>query len=257
MHHNKPPRKHLNRRSYDNLVFGRQPVLELLQSEKDVDSLLLQSGAQGDIIFQIREIAGLRHVPIKSVPPEKLNRLTGGTHQGVIAFTAEVSYVEIEDLLPMVIESGEAPLFIVLDGVTDIGNFGAIARTAWAAGAHAIIISSLGAAPVNADAVKASAGALQDLPVCRTDNLAATLAYLQLNGLQIYGADAHASLTPAETDLTLPSVLVVGSEDNGISLNIRSLLTDTIALPMGRNFDSYNVSVAAGMLLYEVLRQRG
>lgn len=256
MQHNKPPRQHLKRRAFDNLVIGRQPVLELLQSDKEVDSVFIQGGTQGDILMEIRKAATLREIPLKTVPVEKLNRLTGGNHQGVVAFTAEVEYVNIEDLLPYIIEQGETPLFLILDGITDIGNFGAIARTAWASGVHAVIISTYSSAPVNADAIKASAGALNDIPVCRTQQLGKTIDYLLLNGLQIIGAEATAREKPSDLDLTLPCAIVMGGEDHGISDEVKSLLTARTAIPMVRKFDSYNVSVAAGMLLYEVMRQR-
>ncbi|HAE13915.1 MAG: 23S rRNA (guanosine(2251)-2'-O)-methyltransferase RlmB [Chitinophagales bacterium] len=256
MRPNRQPHRHAKRRAHDNLVFGRQPVAELLQGDKEVDSILIQTGAQGDVLKQIRQLAVMKGVPVKSVPVEKLNRLTGGNHQGVIAFTAAISYVSIADLLPLIIESGEVPLIIVLDGITDVGNFGAIARTAWAAGAHALVIAGTGAAPVNADAMKASAGALQEIPVCREAILATALETIQLHGLAIYGADAHASAIPATTDLSIPCAIVMGSEDRGISSEARAMLTETVSIPMARDFDSYNVSVAAGMLLYEAMKQR-
>lgn len=250
------PRKHLKRRSYENLVFGRQPVVELLQGEKEVEQVLLQAAGTGEAISIIRKICSERNIPVKTVPPEKLSRLTGGNHQGVIAFTSPVRFQQLEDVVQLTIEQGEAPLLLLLDHITDIGNFGAICRTAWAGGVHAIVIPTTGAAPVNGDAIKASAGALQQLPVCRVDRLEDALDYLLLSGLQIVGAAAEGNTTPQQIDFSLPCAIVMGSEDEGISPSVRSKLTELVAIPMQRTFDSYNVSVACGMLLYECMRQR-
>ncbi|MBC8046953.1 MAG: 23S rRNA (guanosine(2251)-2'-O)-methyltransferase RlmB [Fimbriimonadaceae bacterium] len=244
------------RRKFDNLIFGRQPVLELLNSEKSVDKILLQNNTDGDILSEIKKIAAQKNIPVKYVPVEKLNTLTGGIHQGIIAFTAEIEFQNIENILPLIIEQGNVPLFVLLDGITDVRNFGAIARTAYAAGAHAIILAENDAAPVNAEAMKTSAGALSKLPVCREKNFNHTLEYLKLNGLQILGADSKAEKMCFEIDFTLPVVIILGSEDIGISPSVKKYIATTIKLPMQNNFDSYNVSVAAGMLLYEIMRQR-
>jgi len=244
------------RKKFDNLVFGRQPVAELLNSDKTVDKILLQQSASGDIIPMIKQKAVEKVIPLQYVPVEKLNALTGGNHQGVIAFTAAISFQSIEDVLPFVIEKGETPLILILDGITDVRNFGAIARTAWASGVHAIVIPAHNAAPVNSDAIKASAGALQQIPVCREKNYEAVLKYLQLNGLQIIGADANAAKFIYDTDLNIPTAIIMGSEDEGISHISRKYITSTVKIPLRNNFDSFNVSVAAGMILYEVMRQR-
>ncbi len=156
-----------NRRKFDNLIFGRQPVIELLDSEKTVDKILLQQSAQGEIIPLIKKKAAEKEIPLQYVPVEKLNGLTGGNHQGVVAFIAAVEFQSIENILPFIIEKGETPLILILDGITDVRNFGAIARTAYASGVHTIIISLNSAAPINEDAIKTSAGALTKIPVCR------------------------------------------------------------------------------------------
>lgn len=244
------------RKKFDNLVFGRQPVAELLNSDKTVDKILLQNSAQGDIVPLIKQKAMEKAIPLQYVPIEKLNALTGGNHQGVIAFTAAISFQKIDDILPFIIERGETPLLLILDGITDVRNFGAIARTAWASGVHAIIIPAHSAAPVNSDAIKTSAGALQQIPVCREKNYELVLKYLQLNGMQIIGADSNAGKFIFDTDLTVPTAIIMGSEDEGISALSRKYLTNTVKIPLQNNFDSYNVSVAAGMILYEVMRQR-
>ncbi|MEZ5014853.1 MAG: 23S rRNA (guanosine(2251)-2'-O)-methyltransferase RlmB [Chitinophagales bacterium] len=247
---------HFKRKKFDNIVFGRQPVVELLQSDKEVDTLYIQQGATGVIIQEMIRLAQSRHIPVKQVPAEKLSRFTGGNHQGVIAFTTDIAFEHIEDVLPFIIEKGEVPLLLILDGITDVGNFGAIARTAYGAGVHAIVIMAQHAAPVNGDAIKASAGALNNMTICREKNLDQVLQFLILNGMQIIGLDAQATTPVFQVDLTLPTALVMGSEDTGISSSARKFISHTVHIPMQNAFDSYNVSVATGMVLYEVMRQR-
>lgn len=244
------------RRKFDNLIFGRQPVIELLQSDKTIDKILVQNDAGGDIISQLKKLAAQKDIPFKYVPVEKLNQLTGGIHQGVIAFTSEIEFAKIENILPYIIEQGKIPLFILLDGITDVRNFGAIARTAYAAGVHALIIPFNETAPVNAEAIKASAGALLKIAVCREKNISDTMHQLKLNGLQIIGADAKSEKLISQTDFTIPSVIILGSEEEGISSAARKYIDAYASLPILNDFDSYNVSVAAGMILYEIMKQR-
>lgn len=244
------------RKKFDNLIFGRQPVIELLQSGKTIDKILIQSDAEGDIIFQLKKLAAKKDIPVKHVPAEKLNMLTGGIHQGVIAFTSEIEFSKIENILPYIIEQGKIPLFILLDAITDVRNFGAIARTAYAAGVDALLIPFNETAPANAEAIKASAGALIKIPVCREKNISHMLHQLKLNGLQIIGADAKAEKLISQANLEIPSVIILGSEEEGISYAAKKYIDEYVSLPALNNFDSYNVSVAAGMILYEVMKQR-
>ncbi len=246
----------IKRKKYDNLVFGRQPIIELLNSDQTIDKIYLLGTAQGDVIPEIKKLAAEKEVPLQYVPVEKLNTLTGGNHQGVIAFTSEIDFLKIDQLLPHIIESGETPLLLVLDGITDVRNFGAIARTAYAAGVHGLIIPAQHSAPVNGDAIKASAGALQRMPVCREKNFELVLKYLKLNGIQLLGTDTKAEHFISESDLTIPTAIFMGSEDEGLSAVSRKYLTGTVKIPMINPFDSYNVSVATGMILYEAMRQR-
>lgn len=244
------------RKAYDNIVFGRQPVIELLQAGKPIDKILLQQSAHGDIVQEIRRIAKENDVPVKTVPEEKLRKITGGNHQGVIAFTAEIEFQKIENILPMIIERGETPLLMILDGITDVRNFGAIARTAFACGVHALIIPFTDTAPVNAEAIKSSAGALHNIAVCREKNLQAVVDFLELNGIALIGTDSNAEKKIFQMDLSIPLAFVLGSEDAGMSYVIRKRLTAAVSIPVMHQFDSYNVSVAAGMVLYETMRQR-
>ena len=248
--------QHKKRKKFDNLIFGKQPVLELLKTDKTVDKILIQAGSESDAIFEIRKIASQKNIPLKYVPVEKLNTLTGGIHQGIIAFTSEIQFQKTADVLQYVIEQGSTPFFLLLDGITDVRNFGAIARTAYAAGVHALIIATNDAAPINEEAMKTSAGALHHLAVCREKNIVEIIRYLKLNGLQILGADAHANMFLDEADLKIPLCIVMGSEDEGIQNQIKNILDYSIKIPMNQQFDSYNVSVAAGMILYETMRQR-
>ena len=245
------------RKAFDNLVFGRQPVLELLAGDKTIDKILIQQSAQKEFIAEIRAKAREKEIPIQFVPVEKLNTLTGGNHQGVIAFTTEIHFEKTEDVIPFLIGEGKVPLLLILDNITDVRNFGAIARTAYAAGVDALIIPASHAAPVNSEAIKASAGALQNISVCREQNLLSVLEYLHLNGIQIFGADANAEHFIYDADFTVPSAIILGSEDKGISGELRRYIDTTIKIPIVNSFDSYNVSVAAGMILYEVMKQRG
>ncbi|MFN0276151.1 MAG: 23S rRNA (guanosine(2251)-2'-O)-methyltransferase RlmB [Chitinophagales bacterium] len=248
--------KFYHRKKFDNLVFGRQPVLELLNSERPVDKIILQNGIAADVISEIKKFAYQKNIPVKNVPVEKLNTLTGGVHQGIIAFTSEIEFASIEDVLPYVIEQGKTPLLLILDSITDVRNFGAIARTAYAAGVDAIIISTHDAAPANAEAMKASAGALAKITVCREKDFQQALDYLLLNGIQIIGTDSNAETKCSAADFTIPVAIILGSEDEGISSSLRKYISTNVKLPMQKKFDSYNVSVSAGMVLYEVMRQR-
>lgn len=237
-------------------MYGRQPVLELLDTEASVDKIFMQQNAHGEILLQIMHKAGEKGIPVQKVPQEKLSALTGGNHQGVIAMTTEVHFYTLEQMLPFLVEAGKTPLFLILDGITDVRNFGAIARTAHGAGVDAIIIPFSHSAPLNADAVKTSAGTLRKIPLCRERNMQEALAYLSLNGIRIFGADAHADLRLRDADLSVPLALVIGSEESGISGTVRKHLDATLRIPISEDLDSYNVSVSAGMLLYEVMRQR-
>ncbi|MFN3940276.1 MAG: 23S rRNA (guanosine(2251)-2'-O)-methyltransferase RlmB [Chitinophagales bacterium] len=244
------------RKSYDNVVYGRQPVLELITTSKPVDKILMQQGAHGDVISEIRKTAKEKGIPVKVVPEEKLKSITNANHQGVIAFTAAVAFQKLEDILPFVIEKGETPLILILDSITDVRNFGAISRTAYASGVHAIVIPFMDTAPLNSEAIKASAGALQNIPVCRAKNLQAVMDYLELNGITIIGTDAQSTTSIYQVDLTVPLAFILGSEDTGISYVLQKRFIYSASVPMARPFDSYNVSVAAGMILYETMRQR-
>jgi 23S rRNA (guanosine2251-2'-O)-methyltransferase len=256
---NKP--HHHNRHEeaqYDGaLIYGIHAVTEAVRAGKEIDKLFMQDGLRGDLIAQLKQLLREKGILYKTVPPEKLQRLAGSkNHQGVAAFLSPVGFRRIEEVLPALFEAGRVPLLLMLDRVTDVRNFGAIARTAECAGVDAIIIPSRGAAAINADAVKTSAGALHTLPLCREDNLKLTLDYLKDSGLRIAACTEKGSTDHYETDLSGPMVVIMGSEEDGISGEYLKRADVRVKIPMRGAISSLNVSVATGIVLFEVLRQR-
>jgi 23S rRNA (guanosine2251-2'-O)-methyltransferase len=237
-------------------IFGVHAVLEALNAGKDLDKVLVRRGAGSELVKKLLGALGKMEIPVQLVPVEKLNRITGKNHQGVIAFLSEISYVDITTLLPMVYEKGEEPLILLLDGVSDVRNFGAIARSAECAGVHAIVIPASGSAAINADAIKTSAGALHRIPVCRHRDLLTVMRFLQDSGLKIFAASEKAAESMHNTDLTGPAGLIMGSEDTGISQQLLRYADKLVSIPMKGSIASLNVSVASGVVLFEMLRQR-
>ena len=242
------------------MIFGIRAVIEAVDAGKTLDKVLLRrdmsSALAKELLERLERVGSQGVTQVQRVPVERLNRFTDKNHQGVIAFLSPVDFFRIEDLVQAAFERGETPLVMVLDGITDVRNFGAIARTCACAGVHALVIPARGSASVNGDAVKTSAGALHSLPVCKVDNLQDTLRYLRDSGLALVAATEHASLSYTATDLTRPLAIVMGSEEKGIfDANLR-LCTDRVRIPITGTIESLNVSVAAGVMLFEALRQR-
>ncbi len=240
----------------ENYIFGIRAVLEAAQAGKDLDKVLVRRGGGSDLLKKLLAVLSKMEIPVQQVPVEKLNRITGKNHQGVIAFLSEVSYLDITTLLPSIFEKGEDPLILLLDGVSDVRNFGAIARSAECAGVHAIVIPASGSAAINADAVKTSAGALHRIPVCRHRDLLTVMRFLKDSGLRMFAATEKATDSMYATEMTGPAGLVLGSEDTGISAQLLKIADSWVSIPMKGNIASLNVSVAAGVLLFEILRQR-
>jgi 23S rRNA (guanosine2251-2'-O)-methyltransferase len=236
-----------------DIVFGIQSVLETLRAGKEIDKLLVQRELGN---LEVLEFARLRGVPVQKVPIEKLDRITRKNHQGVIAFVAAVSYAKLENVIADAFERGETPLLLLLDRVTDVRNFGAIARTAEAAGVHALVIPAKGAAQINADAMKTSSGALNFLPVCREPDLLQTVRDLQASGIQVVGCTEKVGKTIYEVDFTPPTALILGSEEDGISDDLLRMADELARIPLRGRVGSLNVSVANGVVVYEALRQR-
>jgi 23S rRNA (guanosine2251-2'-O)-methyltransferase len=238
------------------LLVGRKPVLEALEQGVTIEKIFLLRTANGTDIISIKQKARELNIPISQVPVEKLDYLTKVQHQGVVAWTSLLQYVELQAGISYVVEKGEVPLFLLLDGITDVRNVGAIARSALCCGAQGIILPTSHAASLTEEAIKTSAGALRKILLCRTPSVQQAMDTLRLNGIQILGTQMKGSVPVYESDLTIPSVIVMGAEDTGISKDVLKRADQLIRIPMVTNFDSLNVSVAAGMILYEALRQR-
>ncbi|MDX2279020.1 MAG: 23S rRNA (guanosine(2251)-2'-O)-methyltransferase RlmB [Saprospiraceae bacterium] len=240
-----------------NLIYGHHPVVEAIRAGKAVEKLFFQQGVRGELEKEIRHLAKEYNIPLQVVPKEKLNKLAGGNHQGVAAYLALVDFQSIEDILPLVFEQGQIPLLLMLDSVSDVRNFGAICRSAECMGVHAIIVPQAGSAPANEDAMKSSAGALARVRICRVRSLFSTLEWLQQAGIQIVATALTAQAYPTyEVDFTLPTAILMGSEGVGVHPKLIKMSDQVVKIPQATDFDSLNVSVAAGILLYESIRQR-
>ncbi|SFF41922.1 23S rRNA (guanosine(2251)-2'-O)-methyltransferase RlmB [Sunxiuqinia elliptica] len=240
----------------DDFIFGIRAVIEAIDSGKEIDKILIKKGLGGELFKELFEKIRALNVPFQYVPMEKINRITRKNHQGVLAFISPVTFYDVENFLPSVFEAGKTPLLLVLDQVTDVRNFGAIVRTAECAGVDAILIPEKGAARINADAVKTSAGALHLLPICRTKDLKKSVIYLKESGLKIAAATEKASYSYTQADLSGPTAIVMGSEEKGIEPAILRLADEQLQIPILGKIESLNVSVAAGLLVYEAVRQR-
>ncbi len=240
----------------DEMIFGIRAVIEAIEAGKEIDKLLIKKDLQGDLSRELFNILKGRHIPVQRVPVEKLNRITRKNHQGVIAYTTQITYQHIEDLVPTLFEEGKNPFFVLLDGVTDVRNFGAIARTAECAGVDAIIIPSKNSVSVNADAIKTSAGALHTIPVCREDNLTKSIKYLKNCGIHIAGATEKGNRSYTKGTYDGPVCLIMGAEDRGIPQEHLALCDEWVKIPILGHIGSLNVSVAAGVLIYEIVKQR-
>ena len=238
------------------MIFGIRAVIEAIEAGKEIDKLLIKKDLQGDLSRELFNILKGRHIPMQRVPVEKLNRITRKNHQGVIAYTTQITYQHIEDIVPTLFEEGKNPFFVLLDGVTDVRNFGAIARTAECAGVDAIIIPSKNSVSVNADAIKTSAGALHTIPVCREDNLTKSIKYLKNCGIHIAGATEKGNRSYTKGTYDGPVCLIMGAEDRGIPQEHLALCDEWVKIPILGHIGSLNVSVAAGVLIYEIVKQR-
>jgi len=238
-------------------IYGIRAVIEAVRAGKTLDRIYIQKGLNNQLFHELRKELQGKSIPYQIVPAEKLNRLSSNkNHQGVIATISEVVYHKVEDLLSSIFESGQIPLIVILDKVTDVRNFGAIARSAECAGAQMIIISEQGTAPVNADAIKTSAGALHRIPVCRERNLKETIDFLKSSGLKIIACHEKTEKLIYETDLKTPLAVIMGSEESGISPEYLKRSDDQVKIPMKGSIASLNVSVASGIVLFEAVRQR-
>jgi len=240
----------------ENFIFGTRAVIEAVNSDKQVEKVLITRSNDNELQKELIDLLKKHKIYFQFVPFQKINRVTKKNHQGVIAFISPVTFYDVEEIVTRVFEEGRIPLIVVLDGVTDVRNFGAIVRTAECAGVDAILVPEKGSAQINADAVKTSVGALLKLPICRTRSLRITLEKLQNSGLKIISASEKAKNNYYQSDFNLPLAIVVGAEDTGVSKSIISLSDEFVKIPLLGEIKSLNVSVAASILIYESVKQR-
>lgn len=238
------------------MIFGIRAVIEAVEAGKDIDKVLVKRELSGELFMELQEQLRRYEIPMQKVPVERIERITRKNHQGVIAFTSAVTYQKLEHIVPLLYEEGKIPFILVLDGLTDVRNFGAIARTCEVAGVDAIVIPARGSVSVNADAIKTSAGALHSLPVCRENSLKEAIVFLKNSGIKVVAATEKAASFHTETDLSVPVAIVMGAEDTGVASEHLRICDELVRIPQFGTIQSLNVSVAAGVLIYEVVRQR-
>ena len=241
----------------NEMIFGARAVIEAIQAGKEIDKVLIKKDIQSDLSKELLAVLKDTFIPVQRVPVERINRITKKNHQGVIAFISPITYQRTEDIVPFLFEQGKNPLLIMLDGLTDVRNFGAIARTCECAGVDAIIIPNKNSVSVNADAIKTSAGALHTLPVCREANLRNTIKFLKDSGFKIIAATEKGDYDYTKADYEGPTCIIMGAEDTGVSYDNLALCDEWVKIPMLGTIESLNVSVAAGVLIYEAIKQRG
>lgn len=250
--------RHQHQRPKKNtLVIGREAIIKALKERKQLERIYLQSNVHGPVIDEIKNLAATELVPINKVPVEKLNSFNVSNHEGCIAQISKIQYQDLQQIISFVVENGNVPLFVILDGVTDIRNIGAIARSAYSFGVQAIIIPDKGVGSLNEDAILTSAGALEKIAVCRVNSLMKAIDELHLNGIKVIATEMTAEKLIKEVDFTEPCAIVMGGEEHGIYPALMKICDEKVKIPMPGDFESLNVSVATGVILYEALRQRG
>ncbi|MBW3469970.1 23S rRNA (guanosine(2251)-2'-O)-methyltransferase RlmB [Arthrospiribacter ruber] len=239
-----------------DFIFGTRAVIEAINAQKDIDKILVDKEVNNELVKELLKLAKQERIPVVRVPDGKLNRITRKNHQGVIAHMSSIQYASLDNVIEECYSKGVAPMILVLDRITDVRNFGAIARTADCAGVHAVVIPEKGSAQINSDAVKTSAGALNHLPVVRVKNLYYTVKDLKKMGLNIVSVSEKTERLMYEADFTLPTALILGSEEDGISQELMGISDEFVKIPMAGNIESLNVSVSAAVVIYEGIRQR-
>ena len=239
-----------------NFIYGSRAIIEAIEAGKELDKLLVQKDLKNELITTLLQRCRDYSIPVQRVPVERLNRITRKNHQGAVACLSAVAFASLDNLITEAYQKGENPLFILLDRITDVRNFGAIVRTAECAGVNGVIVPSRGNAQIGSDAMKTSAGALNHIPICRADNLKNTINELKNNGICVIACSEKAIESIYKKDLTGPVALLMGSEENGISAEYLKHCDAHISIPIKGKIESLNVSVATGIILYEALRQR-
>ncbi|MGE0088894.1 MAG: 23S rRNA (guanosine(2251)-2'-O)-methyltransferase RlmB [Bacteroidales bacterium] len=239
-----------------DFIFGIRAVIEAIKADKLIDKLVIRRGLTGELSHELMTLINELQIPYQLVPNERISRITPKNHQGVVAFISPIEFQNIEQIIPSLFEAGKTPFVVILDKVTDVRNFGAITRTAECAGVDAIIIPEKGSARISGDAVKTSAGALHKIPVCRVQNLLQTIKFLKSSGLQVIAATEKAADYYYEIDFSVPTAILVGSEDQGVEVEYLRISDKLVKIPILGEIESLNVSVAAGVLMYEAVKQR-
>ena len=237
-------------------IFGLRAVIEAINSGETIEKIFLQKGLKGDLSQELESLIKQNGISQSYVPTEKLNRLTKKNHQGVVAQISPISYFDLEEVILNVFESGKTPLFLLLDQLSDVRNFGAIIRTAECTGVNGIIIQNRGNAPINGDTIKTSAGAVFKIPICKVDHIKDAMFHLQASGIKVIAATEKTDNTLYDIDFTVPCAIIMGSEGRGINPSVLKLVDYKAKLPILGEIESLNVSVACGAFLYEVVRQR-
>ncbi len=238
------------------MVIGRKAIIEALRNGKPLDRIYLDGKAHGDAVLEIKRLAAQASVPVNYVPVAKLNGFNVTDHEGTVALLSKIRYYELQEIISFVVERGEPPLFLLLDAITDIRNIGGIARTALCCGVHAIIIPDKGVGALNEDAINTSAGALEIIPVCRVNSLLKAVDELHLNGIRVFASEMTADKNIYDCNFKEPSAIIMGNEEKGIYPALMKICDEKMKIPMKGEFESLNVSVAAGMILYEAMKQR-
>ena len=249
--------RHQHQRPKKNtLVIGREAIIKSMKEGKALDRIYLQSTVHGPLIDEIKALAAANMVPINKVPVEKLNNFNVSNHEGCIAQISKIQYQDLQDIISFIVDKGEVPLFLMLDGITDIRNIGGIARSAFCFGVNAIIIPDKGVGALNEDAILTSAGALEQIAVCRVNSLMKAVDDLHMNGIKVYATEMRATKKIFECNFTEPCAIIMGGEEHGVYPALMKICDDQFRIPMTAEFDSLNVSVSTGIVLYEVMKQR-
>jgi 23S rRNA (guanosine2251-2'-O)-methyltransferase len=238
------------------LIIGRKPLLEALENARDIEKIFVLQSAGGEEIQKIRKAAREQNIALSLVPAEKLTRFTTANHQGVVAIAGLITYQPLQEIISRAVDQGETPLIVVLDGITDTRNLGAIARSAHCYGAHALVLPSSNSAAITEEGIKTSAGALEHIPVCRVPSVEQAIDIVHMNGLQVVATALQSNTNIHDVDLTIPLALIMGAEDKGVSDYVLKQADHLVRIPMAGQFDSLNVSVASGIMLYEIQRQK-
>jgi 23S rRNA (guanosine2251-2'-O)-methyltransferase len=245
-----------HRPSKKSLIIGKEAVIRAIESGTQLDRIYLQNNLHGKAVQEIKSLALEHNIPVNKVPVEKLNGFNISNHQGIAAQIAKIRYQDLQQVISFVVERGQVPLFLLLDGITDIRNIGGIARTAFCCGVHALIIPDKGVGALNEDAILTSAGALEKISVCRVNSLMKAIDELHLNGIKVFASEMTANKDVFDCDFKEPSAIIMGSEEKGIYPALMKICDEKFKIPMAEDFESLNVGVATGMILYEVMRQR-